>query len=190
LRDENNLALFLLLGQAAQRAIAEMPDTVPPLTLPLSSSFDLACVLPNEARRASRTCEVFILLHVFENFLRDFVLDVLTEANKDDWWSLVPKDVQEDVDRLEKTEAQKQWMALDSRSKLALATLPQLLRIMDEPANWKNHFEEHVRDKLLIQEGRLIAHVRNTVCHMSDVPSEEVERVKQVMRDWFRVVAP
>jgi len=31
---------------------------------------------------------------------------------------------------------------------------------------------------------------RNTICHMSIIPSEELERIKQTMRDWFRVVAP
>ena len=29
-----------------------------------------------------------------------------------------------------------------------------------------------------------------TICHMSIIPSEELERIKQTMRDWFRVVAP
>lgn len=30
---------------------------------------------------------------------------------------------------------------------------------------------------------------RNTICHMSIIPSEELERIKQTMRDWS-VVAP
>ena len=81
-------------------------------------------------------------------------------------------------------------MALDSRSKLALTTLPQLLRIMDENKNWNDAFKAIIRDKFLIQEGRGISHIRNTVCHMGDISDEEVGRVKQVMRDWFRVVAP
>jgi REP element-mobilizing transposase RayT len=55
---------------------------------------------------------------------------------------------------------------------------------------WKQEFEQIIRDKSLIQERRHVSHIRNTVCHMAEVPREEVERVKQVMRDWFRVVAP
>jgi len=51
-------------------------------------------------------------------------------------------------------------------------------------------FKAIVRDKFLIQEGRGISHLRNTLCHMSDISDEEVNRIKQVMRDWFRVVAP
>jgi hypothetical protein len=40
-----------------------------------------------------------------------------------------------------------------------------------------------------MQERREL-HARNTICHMSSIPFEEFERVKQTMRDWFRVVAP
>jgi hypothetical protein len=61
---------------------------------------------------------------------------------------------------------------------------------MDEPKNWNDAFKSTVRDKFLIQEARSISHIRNTVCHMSDISDEETNRVKQVMRDWFRVVAP
>jgi len=147
-------------------------------------------VLPKEVRRAITASESYKLFFVFENFIRDFVLETLSELDKVNWWDRVPKDVQDEVQKLEETEQQKQWMALDSRSKLALTTLPQLLRIMDDTKNWNDVFKAIVRDKFLIQEGRSISHLRNTLCHMSGISDEEVERVKQVMRDWFRVVAP
>src|SRR6185437_13783731 len=111
-------------------------------------------------------------------FIRDFVLESLSEIGKENWWDRVPKDVQTEVEKHEQTEEQKQWMALDSRSKLALTTLPQLIRIVDDTSNWIDVFKSLVRDKLLLQEARSIAHVRNTICHMSTVSDEEVERVK------------
>jgi hypothetical protein len=95
--------------------------------------------------------------------------------------------VQTEVQKLEETEQQKQWMALDSRSKLALTTLSQLLRIMDDTKNWNDVFNVIVREKFLIQEGHSISYLRNTLCHMSDISDEEVERVKLVMRNWFGV---
>ena len=79
-------------------------------------------------------------------------------------------------------------MALGSRDKSALLTLPQLLKIIDE--NWKGAFDDVVRDKGLIQEARLIGHLRNTICQMSAIPPEELARIKQTIRDWFRIVAP
>jgi len=185
---DNSLALFLMLGQSAEKKVRDEPNTVPAESLLISKTFDLAMVLPNEVRRASRTAEVFKLFFVFESFLRELVLSTLAEDDKENWWNKVPKDVRDEVEKLEQTEETKTWMALGSRDKLALSTLPQLLRIMDE--RWKEEFVQIIRDKSLIQEARHVSHIRNAVCHMTEVPVEEVERVKQVMRDWFRVVAP
>jgi HEPN superfamily Swt1-like protein len=186
--NDTNLALFLMLGQSAEKQVRDAPDTVPADSLLISDSFDLALLLPNQVRNASRAAEVFKLFFVFENFLREFVLGTLTEDDKENWWNKVPKDVRDQIEELEQTEETKAWMALGSRDKLALSTLPQLLRVMDE--RWKQEFEPIIRDKSLIQEARHISHVRNTVCHMAEVSQEEAGRVKQVMRDWFRVVAP
>ena len=118
------------------------------------------------------------------------IAQTLSEFDSVNWWSRVPKDVQDEVEKLEQTEEQKQWMALNSRSKLALTTLPQLLKIIEDNKNWNDAFKSTVRDKFIVQEGRGISHIRNTVCHMSDISQEEANRVRQVMRDWFRVVAP
>jgi hypothetical protein len=35
-----------------------------------------------------------------------------------------------------------------------------------------------------------MGHLRNTLCHMSAISDEETDRIKQTMRDWFRIVAP
>jgi Swt1-like HEPN len=79
-------------------------------------------------------------------------------------------------------------MALGSRDKSALMTLPQLLRVIE--VAWKEGFDELIRDRALVQEARVISHLRNTICHMSIISSEETDRIKQTMRDWFRIVAP
>jgi hypothetical protein len=186
-----NLAHFLMVGRTAQRRVRETPETVlPQAQLMLTERFNLAEVLPDETREAFEAAESYKLLFVFENYLRDFILTVLSEKDKDNWWNAVPKDVQDEVAKAEETEDRKKWMNLDSRGKLALTTLPQLMRIMDEPDNWKTYFEPLVRDKSLLQHTRLIVHTRNTICHMTAVSAEENERIRQVVRDWFRVVAP
>ena len=187
---DGQLSLFLMLGQSSQNAVSKLPETVSPQSLLLSPTEDLALVLSKEVRRAVAASEVYKLFFVFENFLREFVLETLSELDNVNWWDRVPKDVQDEVEKLEQTEEQKQWMALNSRSKLALTTLPQLLRIIEENENWKDAFKNTVRDKFLVQEARGISHIRNTVCHMSDISQEEANRVRQVMRDWFRVVSP
>jgi len=154
----------------------------------LSPSYDIAPLLPDVVKQSWSASEIYRLFFVFENFLRDFVVETLSRDATKSWWEKIPKDVQDEVSKLEETEETKAWMALGSRDKSALMTFPQLLRVIDHM--WKDSFEEIIRDKSLIQEARLIGHLRNTICHMSDIPDEEAGRVRQTMRDWFRVVAP
>jgi len=186
---DDRLALFLLLGQRAERVIAREPTTAPSESILLGPSYDIARALPEEARRASRAATAYRLFFVLENYLRGLIVDVLTKAAiSSNWWDLIPPDVKTEVDRLEATEETKAWMSLGSRDKSALMTYPQLLRVMDYC--WNQGFSDLVRDKALLTEGRLIAHLRNTVAHMTDIPEEELDRIRQVMRDWFRVIAP
>ena len=182
--------MFLMLGQSAQRTLQRLPDTVPANPLLISPTDDLAFVLPSEVRAATESAEIYRLFFVFENFLRDFVLESLSDVEKENWWNRFRKMFSLKLKNMSKLRSLKQWMALNSRSKLALTTLPQLIRIIDDHANWNDVFKPIIRDKLLLQEARGISHVRNTICHMSSVSQEEAERVRLVMRDWFRVVSP
>ncbi len=186
--DDGRLALFLLLGKTASRAMDEHPETADSRPLLLSASHDLAGTVPEIVRQASTASEAYRLFFVFESYLRDIMVRVLSSDGKTDWWEKVPPDVKAEVLKNEDTEVMKKWMALGSRDRSALMTYPQILRVIEE--NWGEPFEEMLRDKALIQEARHIAHLRNTICHMSALSEEEMERVRQVMRDWFRIVSP
>jgi hypothetical protein len=186
--DDGRAALFVLLAQSAERSVQRLEEVVPSHSLLLSASYDLASLVPDAVRRAGEAAEAYQLFFVFETYLRELIVDVLSKDGTSGWWDKVPKDIQEEVARLEETEEVKSWMALGSRDKSTLMTLPQLLRVIDH--NWKDDFDDIVRDKGLIQEARLLVHLRNTICHMSPISAEELARLKQTMRDWFRVVAP
>jgi hypothetical protein len=186
--DREKLALFLMLGKTAGSVARAHPESVPPESLPISSVYDLAQLLPAEARSAGKAAEVYKLFFVFEQYLRNLILGVLSEKDKDNWWSKVPPDVQKEVQDLEETEEMKVWMGIGSRDKISLTTYPQLLRIIE--CLWKENFEAVLRDRHLVQEARHIAHLRNIICHMNVVPEDEVARVETVIRDWFRAVAP
>lgn len=185
---DSTASLFVLLGQTAERTIARIDEVVPKDSLLISPSYDLASLVPDKVRRATEASEAYRLFFVFEEYLRELIVETLSEQNKDSWWDKVPKDVKDYVANLEATEEMKGWMALGSRDKSALMTLPQLLRVIEE--NWKDEFDDVIRDRALVQEARLLVHLRNTICHMSVIPVEELERIRQTMRDWFRVVAP
>lgn len=185
---DGKAALFLMLGQAAGKTISKIENIVPAESLMLSPSYDLALLVPDLVRRSGEAAEAYRLLFVFEAYLRDLIVEVLSKDGQETWWEKVPGDIQVEVTKLEEAEEIKSWMALGSRDKSALLTLPQLLKVIDQ--NWKGGFDDVVRDKSLLHEARLIGHLRNTICHMSTISPEELDRIRQTMRDWFRVVAP
>ena len=177
-----------MIGQVAAKEVAASPSVAPSQPLFVSQAYDLSALLPDAVKDAFTAADAYKLLFVFERYLRELVVEALSKDGAEDWWQSVPKDVQDEIAKLEETEEAKSWMALGSRNKSGLLTYPQLLRVIDHC--WKTHFEDLLRDKSLLSEARLISHLRNTICHMSPVSTEEIERIKQTMRDWFRMVAP
>src|SRR5262245_36258260 len=111
-----------MLGQTATKVVGGIDDLVPQERLLLSPSYDLAPLLPKNVRRATEAAEPYRLFFVFENFLREFVVEVLSKDPTKSWWDKVPKDVQDEVAKLEETEEVKSWMALGSRDRSALMT--------------------------------------------------------------------
>lgn len=186
--DDSKLALFVMLGQTAAQVVGDLPEVAHSEPLHIAATYDLSTAIPDQVKTANRASLGFRLFFVFENYLREFVVATLSDEENYTWWDKLPTDVQHDVESLAETEESKAWMAIGSRDKSALLTYPQLLKVIDH--RWKDYFQDIVRDKALVQEARHISHLRNTLCHMSDISDEEVDRVRQVMRDWFRVVSP
>ena len=152
---ESRAALFILLGQTAEKTLAKIETVVPREALLLSPEYDLAAFVPEKVKRAAEAALAYKLFFVFEEYLRELVVDVLSKEDET-WWDKVPTDVQQEITRLEETEEVKSWMALGSRDKSALMTLPQLLKVIEHA--WKQGFDELVRDRGLIHEARLLVH--------------------------------
>jgi hypothetical protein len=112
------------VGLAAD-AYAE--DIVPSESLLLSSSYDLAALVPEKVRDATLASEAYKLFFVFESYLREFMVEALTkEGDSKTWWDYVPPDVKDGVDRLEQTEEVKSWMALTKTSPRRVRGWPRL----------------------------------------------------------------
>ena len=185
---DSRIALFLMLGQSAEKNIDSLKETAPKESFPIDASYDLATLMPTNVKDAMHAAEAYKLFFVFEWYLRDLIVETLSANSENTWWEKIPIDIQKEVIELEKTEVAKTWMAIGSRDKSSLMTYPQLLKVIDDC--WKSHFADIVRDKVLIQEARAISHLRNTICHMTDISEEEVQRIKRTIKDWFRMVAP
>jgi hypothetical protein len=107
-------ALFLALGQTADRIVETIEDVVPRDSLLLSASYDLAEIVPNSVRSATRASEAYKLFFVFEEYLRQLIIEVMTkEGEAKTWWDYVPQDVKDEVSRLEQAQMNEKARLLD-----------------------------------------------------------------------------
>jgi hypothetical protein len=143
---DSTASLFVMLGQTADKTISKLEDVVPKDSLLISKDVDLSLLAPDTVRKAVEASEPYKLFFFFERYLREMIVEVLSqEGQVANWYDKVPKDVRDEITRLEATEEVKSWMSLGSRDKSALMTLPQLLKVIEE--NWKEGFDDLIRDK-------------------------------------------
>ena len=83
---DTGAALFLALGQTAERAVETVENVVPKEPLLLSASYDLAEIVPNSVRAATIASEAYKLFFVFEEYLRQLVVEVLTQETEAKTW--------------------------------------------------------------------------------------------------------
>src|SRR5579884_1436725 len=87
---DSQLALFLMLGQSAERAVRADPQLVPAQTLPISPSIDIAESLPEVVSAANQAAEAYRLFFVFEAYLRELIVEVLSNDPAVPWWTRSP----------------------------------------------------------------------------------------------------
>ncbi len=88
--DDGRLALFVLLGQTATQAIQSAPETAHAEPLHISDTFDLAAAIPEAVKKANVAALSYKLFFVFENYLRQFVVQVLASDESTTWWEKIP----------------------------------------------------------------------------------------------------
>jgi hypothetical protein len=108
---DSTASLFVMLGQTAEKTIAKIDNVVPKESLLLSSEYDLAILVPDTVRKAVAASEAYKLFFAFESYLRELMVEVLSkEGQVANWYDKVPKDVQDEVAKLEATEELKSWV--------------------------------------------------------------------------------
>lgn len=75
MRIDTTAALFLALGQTADRTVETLKDIVPKDALLLSASYDLAEIVPDSVKSATRASEAYRLFFVFEQYMRELIVD-------------------------------------------------------------------------------------------------------------------
>jgi hypothetical protein len=67
------------MGEAAKNTVAAIEEVVPKESLLLSTAYDLAEIVLDKVGDAADASEAYKLLYVFETYLREFIVEVLSK---------------------------------------------------------------------------------------------------------------
>jgi len=131
--------------------------------------------------------EVYPLLYVFENSVREMILRVMQKAHGPNWWdSKVSSGIREEVEKRKKREDENPWHGKRGAHSICYTDLDHLGRIVQN--NWVDFKAILPRPQWLEQRLDEMGHSRNPVAHMNPLSRNDIQRIKVYFRDWETLV--
>lgn len=134
-------------------------------------------------RQAGRMAEYYRIFYMLENYIRDFVNTVMTEAVGEEWWDTDVPDNIKDAARRSRERELHSGVTPRSDENIQYITFGELMGIMS--ANW-SHFAGIFPSPKGLENvmGRLNT-LRGPIMHCGELAEDEVLRLKLSVRDWF-----
>lgn len=128
----------------------------------------------------------YVLFHMLENEIRQFIDETLLEKDGDWWENLVPDPVKTEVASNRQREADL-GVVPRSDSPLDYTTFGQLGDIMR--ANWDVFGGLLSSPKATTRVMAMLNALRGPIAHCGMLAPDEVDRLKLSVKDWFRLLA-
>ncbi|MDO9223246.1 MAG: Swt1 family HEPN domain-containing protein [Caulobacter sp.] len=138
-------------------------------------------------RKAARMAEYYRIFYMLENYIRDFVDSIMTDAFDDEWWeNKVPDNIKDAAKRSKEKELN---LGVTPRSDdpILYITFGELMGIMS--ANWDQFAGLFPSSKGLENVMGRLNTLRGPIMHCGDLAEDEVLRLKLSVRDWFKLSA-
>lgn len=142
---------------------------------------------PSHAAEATRMAqEVYPLLYIFENSLRDLIEAVLRRKHGKDWWEdAVPAQVQKRAEHHKNAEEEDPWHGRRGARPIDYVLLTDLWAILNH--NWpdfKPLFPKRALIESIITDDMNVS--RRPLAHMNPLSADDVANIKAAFRKWTR----
>jgi hypothetical protein len=135
--------------------------------------------------RAARMSEYYRIFYMLENFIREFVDSVLSEAHGDDWWETKVPDAIRDGAKRSKDRELSAGVTPRSDDPIVYTTFGELMGIMS--ANWDQFGGIFPSSKGVESVMARLNTLRGPIMHCAELAEDEVLRLKLSIRDWFNL---
>lgn len=132
--------------------------------------------------------QVYPLLYVFENSVREVILRIMQSAYKSTWWDTrVPREIRDEVQNRKASEQRNPWHGIRGAHPIYYTDLEHLGRIVQN--NWQHFKSVFPKPEWLTQRLEEISHSRNPVAHMNPLANSDIQRVRTYCNDWQKQIA-
>lgn len=140
------------------------------------------------ARRNSalEMARLYAVLHCFENEIREYIRETLTEKEGIDWWTKLPPKMKTHAESRQETALKDSWLEGEKTDLLGFIDFGMLASIIIE--KWV-HFSVIIPSQhWLKQRMEELEKVRNFIAHNRVLLPSEFQRVYMYIADWNRVI--
>jgi hypothetical protein len=140
------------------------------------------------ARRNSalEMARLYAVLHCFENEIREYIRETLTEKEGIDWWTKLPTKMKTHAESRQETAFKDSWLEGEKTDLLGFVDFGMLSSIIIE--QWV-HFSIIIPSQhWLKQRMEELEKVRNFIAHNRVLLPSEYQRVYMYIADWNRVI--
>lgn len=167
--------------KAGIRVGADQTETESQLLSEALAPFPVA--LRNNAFEMAR---LYSVLFAFENHVRDFIRETLSEAEGSDWIISLPRKIKEHAEKRQQTALDDSWLEGEKTDILGFLDFGHLAQIIIE--KWE-HFQDVIPSQhWLKQRMDELEKARNFVAHNRVLLPSEYQRMYMYIADWNRVV--
>jgi hypothetical protein len=183
---------FMLRALFGRHCIADMQSTgvlrTPAVSAKERSEQDLFAPIPDRIRSASLQMQgVYRRLFVFENLIRSFIDERLTETSGDDWFDkIATREMKDKYKNRKEKEEKNQWHAGREAHPIYYLDFGDLgLLIINQWDVFKDFFDSQTWVQSRMQEAE---RSRNVIAHTNVLPAEEAQRLEMYLRDWIKQI--
>lgn len=135
--------------------------------------------------QALEMARLYAVLFAFENEIRQFVRETLTEKIGDDWFEKIPKRIQEHANSRREAAIKDSWLEGEKTDNLGFVDFGHLAQIIVD--QWE-HFSVIPSQHWLKQRMDEIEKARHFIAHNRMLLPSEFQRLYMYIADWNRVI--
>jgi len=136
---------------------------------------------------AEKMKEPYVILYLFENSVRKFIDNTLSDKyGKDKWWQIVvtKKDLQNKIIGRKELEGINKWHVPRGASEIFYTDLEDLAYLLNKE---RKEFSKYLDvDMWILNITKIIKLSRNIVDHHNPLPGREIKRLRMMLEDWKR----